>query len=79
MCYTARANIASEWGDVATLARRMHLRKSLISYPLDMDALISILRACRKMCIPIFITGLNVIFNQFVAILALLILSVGYC
>ena len=31
--YTARANPASEWRDLATLARGMHVCKSLISYP----------------------------------------------
>ena len=41
----ACANPASEWGDLATLARGMHLRKSLVSHPRDMDAFITILRA----------------------------------
>ena len=27
------ANPAIEWGDLATLARGMHVRKSLVSYP----------------------------------------------
>ena len=30
MYYTAPANPASEWGDLVTLARGMHVRKSLV-------------------------------------------------
>ena len=39
---------ASEWGDLATPARRMHVHKSLVSYSSDMDAFIAILHAHRE-------------------------------
>ena len=44
----ACANPASEWGDLATLAREMHVRKSLISYNRYMDAFIGILYAYKE-------------------------------
>ena len=48
MYHTARANPASKGGDLATLTRRMHVRKSLVSYPLDIDAFVAIVFAHRK-------------------------------
>ena len=45
---TEHANPASEWEDLATLARRMHVRKSFIGYPLDMDVFTAILCAHRE-------------------------------
>ena len=47
MYYMAWANPASEWEDLATLAREMHVRKSLVSYPQEMHAFMAILRASR--------------------------------
>ena len=46
--YTECTNPASEWGDLATLARGMHMCKPGISYARDMDAIMGILRACRE-------------------------------
>ena len=48
MYYTVRANPASQSGDLATLARRLHVCKSLVSYPWDMDAFVVILLARRE-------------------------------
>ena len=48
MDYKARVNPVSEWGDHATLAKRMHVCKSLVSYSQDMDAFIAILRVRRE-------------------------------
>ena len=48
MYVTTHANNVSKWGDLTTLAREMHMRKSLVSYPREMDAFMAILRACRE-------------------------------
>ena len=40
----------SNWGKPTTLARRMHLLKSLVNYPCDMDPFVAILRAHRELC-----------------------------
>ena len=44
----AHANSVTEWGDLATLARGMHMWKSLVGYPRDMDAFIGLLCARRE-------------------------------
>ena len=48
VCSKWLANPAIEWGDLATLAREMHVRKSLVNNPWEMDAFMSILRARRE-------------------------------
>ena len=48
MYLTAHANNISKWREPTTLARRMHVCKSLVSYPWDMDTFIAILCARRE-------------------------------
>ena len=48
MHLTVCLNNVSNWGEPTTLARRMHVPKSLVSYPCGMDAFVDILRARRK-------------------------------
>ena len=37
----ARANPVSKWGALATLARKKHVPKAIIDYPLGMDVLVA--------------------------------------
>ena len=48
MYLTACVNNVSKCGEPTTLARRMHLPKSLMSYPWGMDAFVDMLRARRE-------------------------------
>ena len=45
MYLTVCLNNVSNWGEPTTLARRMHMLKSLLSYHWGMDAFVDILRA----------------------------------